>query len=94
MDLLFDHTKWNFLDERPIINKDALLTKGSTNTLTGYINFIPVTGNFRESYNIFAIISGNPAKPRLVQYRIDKENGRAETFVCFITALIISVFFA
>jgi hypothetical protein len=24
MDLLFDHTKWNFLDEKHIINKDAI----------------------------------------------------------------------
>jgi hypothetical protein len=67
--------------------------KGRTNSLTGYIDFIPVTGDFRESYNIFAIISGNPAKPRPVAYMIDKENVTAETFVHFITALIISVLF-
>jgi hypothetical protein len=93
MDLLFDHTKWNFLDEKHIVNKDALPTKGRANPLTGYIDFIPVTGDFRDSYNIFAIISGNPAKPRPVAYRIDKENGTVETFVRFITALIISGFF-
>jgi hypothetical protein len=93
MDLLFDHTKWNFLDEKHIVNKDALSTKGRANPLTGYIDFIPVTGDFRDSYNIFAVISGNPAKPRPVQYRIDKENGTAETFLRFITALIISGFF-
>jgi hypothetical protein len=89
MDLLFDHTKWNFLDKKHIVNKDALPTKGRANPLTGYIDFIPVTGDCSDSYNIFAIISGNPAKPRPVAYRIDKENGTAETFVCFITALII-----
>jgi hypothetical protein len=76
-----------------ILNKDALLTKGRANPLTGYINFIPVTGDFRESYNIFAIISGNPAKPHPVQYRIDKENSTAEKFVHFITALIIEFFY-
>jgi hypothetical protein len=92
MDLLFHHTKWNFLDEKHIVNKDALSTKGRVNPLTGYIDFIPVTGDFCKSYNIFAIISGNPAKLHPVQYRIDKENGMAETFVCFITVLIISGF--
>jgi hypothetical protein len=32
-------------------------------------------------------------KARPVEYRIDKENGSAATFVIFITALIISGFF-
>jgi hypothetical protein len=93
MDLLWDHTKWNFLDEKHIVNKDAIPTTGRADPLTGYIDFIPVTGDFRESYNIFAIISANPAKPRPVQYRIDQENGTASTFVRFIMALIISGFF-
>jgi hypothetical protein len=45
MDLLFDHTKWNFLDKKTI-NKDVLPMKGRANPLTGYINFTPVTGDF------------------------------------------------
>jgi hypothetical protein len=94
MDLLFDHTKWNFLDEKHIINKDAIPSKGRADPLTGYIDYIPVTGGFHESYNIFAVIKGNPAKCRPVEYQIDKENGLAETFAHFITALIISIFFA
>jgi hypothetical protein len=93
MDLLWDHTKWNFLDEKHIVNHDALPKRGRADPLTGYIDFIPVTGDFRQSYNIFAIISGNPTKPRPIQYRIDQENGSAATFVTFITALIISGFF-
>jgi hypothetical protein len=93
MDLLFDHTKWNFLDEKHICNKDAIPEKGRADPLTGYVDFIPVTGDFRESYNIFAVISGNPLKPRPIQYRIDLENGNAETFMCFIRAVIISGFF-
>jgi hypothetical protein len=67
-----------------IVNKDVIPPKGRADPLTGYVDYIPVTGNFRESYNIFAIISGNPRKPHPVQYRIDKENGTAETFVLFI----------
>jgi hypothetical protein len=46
---LFDHTaKCNFLDKKHIINKDALPTKGRSNPLTRYINFILVTGDFQE----------------------------------------------
>jgi hypothetical protein len=93
MDILFDHTKWNFLDEKHIVNKDAIPSKGRANPLTGYVNYILVTGNFHESYNMFAVISGNPAKRHPGKYRIDKENGLAETFVCFITALMISGLF-
>ena len=93
MDILWDHTKWNFLDEKHILNKDAIPPKGRADPLTGYIDFIPVTGDFRQAYNIFAVISSNPAKPRPIQYRIDEENGTAHTFVRFITALIISGFF-
>jgi hypothetical protein len=33
--------------------------------LTGYVDYIPVTGNFRESCNIFAIVSGNPTEEAL-----------------------------
>jgi hypothetical protein len=75
------------------VNHDVLSKKGRANPLTGYINFIPVTGNFRESCNIFAVISGNPTKPRPIEYRIDQENGSSATFLLFITALIISGFF-
>jgi hypothetical protein len=85
---------WNFLDEKHIVNHNALSKKGRANPLMGYISFIPVTGDFCQSYNIFAIISGNPTtKPHPIEYRIDQENGSAATFVLFIIALLISGFF-
>jgi hypothetical protein len=59
----------------------------------GYVDYVPVTGDYREVYNIFAIISGNPRKHRPVQYQIDKRNGTVEIFVHFIQVQIISVFF-
>jgi hypothetical protein len=93
MEILWDHTMWNFLDEKHIVNHDALPKKGRADPLTGYIDFIPVTGDFRQSYNIFAVISGNPTKPRPIEYRIDQENGSSSTFLLFITALIVSGFF-
>jgi hypothetical protein len=68
MEVLWDHTMWNFLDEKHIMNHDALLKKGRADPLTGYINFIPVTGNFWQSYNIFAVISGNPTMPCPIEH--------------------------
>jgi hypothetical protein len=35
MDLLFDHTQYNFLDEKHIVSKDALPMKGRAEPLTG-----------------------------------------------------------
>jgi hypothetical protein len=84
---------WNFLDEKHIVNKDAIPAKGRADPLTGYVDFIPVTGDFREAYNIFAVISGDPLKPRPIQYRISKENGSAATYLMFIKALIVMCYF-
>jgi hypothetical protein len=85
---------WNFLDKKHMLYHDALPKKGRANPLTGYINFIPVTCDFCQSYNCFAIISGNPTKPHPIEYRIDQEYALTATSVLFITALIcISGFF-
>jgi hypothetical protein len=46
-DVLIDHTKWNFLNEKHTIKKDALPRKERANPLTGYINFTPVIGDFQ-----------------------------------------------
>jgi hypothetical protein len=62
IELLCDHTMWNFLDEKHIVSHDALPKKGRADPLTGYIDYIPVTGDFREGYNIFAVVSANPDK--------------------------------
>jgi hypothetical protein len=76
------------------VNQDAIPLKGRANPLMGYNNVIPVTGDSCESYyNMFVVISGNPAKSHPIQYQIDQENSTASTFrVWFITALISSVF--
>jgi hypothetical protein len=31
-------------------------------SLTGYVNVIPVSGDFRDAHNIFAIVSASPTK--------------------------------
>jgi hypothetical protein len=60
--------KVEFLDKKHIVNKDAIPSKGRADSLNGYVSYIPFTGDFWERYNIFAVISGNPAKCHPVEY--------------------------
>jgi hypothetical protein len=62
--------------------------------LTGRVPAIPVSGDFREAYNLFAIILINPDKPYPINYMIGRENGNAASFVAvFIEYLIGTRFF-
>jgi hypothetical protein len=93
MDMYPDHSKWNFLDEKHIVNGDTLPKKVRACPLTGYVDAIPVSGDFRNAHNIFAVVSGSPNKLRSMDYHITKENGNATNFVAFIKQLIIGGFF-
>jgi hypothetical protein len=77
LDVLFDHTKFNFLDEKHIVNSDAVPNKVRANPLTGYIGNIPVSGDFRDAYNLMAVITGNRRKPNRIVYSIGRDNGDA-----------------
>jgi hypothetical protein len=89
-----DHSRWNFLDEKHLVNKDTLPNRVRACPLSGRVPAIPVSGDFREAYNLFAIISNNPNKPYPVDYMIGRENGNAASFVAFIEYLIATRFFA
>ena len=91
--LFEDHSRWNFLDEKHLVNKDTFPNRVRACPLTGRVPAIPVSGDFREAYNSFAIISTNPNKPYPVDYMISKENGSAASFVTFIEYLIATRFF-
>jgi transposase len=87
-----DHSKFNFIDEKHIYNKDMYPTKVRRDPLDGKLPGIHVSGNFREAYNIMAIISPNPDKPHPIDYTIGEENGTSEAFVGFMTYLIAKRF--
>ena len=93
MDMFPNHSKWNFLDEKHVVNKDVLPKKIRADPLTGYVDAIEVSGDFRESHNIFAVVSGSPTKMVSIAYHITKEKGTAVQFVAFIKMLIISGYF-
>jgi hypothetical protein len=78
-----DHSRWSF------VNKDKLLNCVRACPLTDRVPAIPVRGDFREAYNLFAILLTNPPdKPYPVDYKIRGENGNAASFVVFIKYLI------
>jgi hypothetical protein len=54
---------------------------------------ILVSGDFREAYNLLAIISSNPTKPSFIDYVIGKENGNSTSFAAYIMELISSGWF-
>jgi transposase len=61
--------------------------------LTGRVPAIPVSRDFREAYNLFAIIATNPDELYPIDYMIGRENGNAASFVAFIEYLIGTRFF-
>jgi hypothetical protein len=48
-DLITDHLRFNFVDEKHIINKDTVPNKVRACPLTGRVDAIQVSGNFREA---------------------------------------------
>jgi transposase len=93
MDMFPDHARWNFLDEKHIVNGDTLPKKVRGDPLTGYVDAIPVSGDFRDAHNIFAVVSGSPTKKKSIAYHITKASGNATQFVAFVKRLIVSGWF-
>ena len=93
MDALPMHHLWCFLDEKHIVNKDAMREKGRADPLTGKMDSIPVSGDFRETYNLIAVVSLNPEKLKSIEYSIDRNNNNAMSFMLFIHYLIETKFF-
>jgi transposase len=89
-ELLFDHSRFCFIDEKHLVNKDSVPKKLRGCPLTGRMDFIPVSGDFRESYNMIACISANPLKQKHCVYAIGKKNGSAEAFLDFCHMMIFS----
>jgi hypothetical protein len=87
-----DHSKYNFVDEKHIFNKDVYSTKVRKDPLTGKLPSIHVSGDFRKAYNIMAVISANPEKEYPIDYTIGEDNGTSEAFLAFMTYLIAKRF--
>jgi hypothetical protein len=88
--LLFDHSKFCFIDEKHLVNSDSVPKKLRSCPISGRMEFIPVSGDFRETYNLIACISGNPLKRKPIVYTMGKENGTAAAFVSFCQMMVVS----
>jgi transposase len=88
--LMFDHSRFCFIDEKHLVNKDSVPKKIRGCPLSGRMDFIPVSGDFREAYNLIACISGNPLKKTPIVYTIGKQNGTAAAFVSFCELMVVS----
>ena len=80
------------MDEKHIVNKDTKPRKVRRDPLSGYVPFIPCSGNFRDAYNIFACISPDPSKGKACYYHITRNNGTAVSFLFFVERLVASKF--
>ena len=87
---LYDHTRWVFFDEKHLVNMDTLNGKVRANPLTGAVDAIGVSGDFRTAYTLIAAITVNPFKQRSMCYSISENNGDSAAFMSFIRSLIMS----
>jgi transposase len=88
--LLFDHSKFCFIDEKHLVNSDSVPKKLRSCPISGRMEFIPVSGDFRETYNLIACISGDPLKAKPIVYTMGKDNGTAAAFVSFCQMMVVS----
>jgi hypothetical protein len=88
--LMFDHSHFCFIDKKHLVDSNSVPKKLRCCPLSGRMDFIAVSGNFRETYNLTACISGNPLKERPLVYTAGKENGTAMAFVSFCEMMVLS----
>ena len=89
MDMFPDHTKWNFLDEKHVVNKDVLPKKIRADPLTRYVDSIEVSGDFRALHNMFSVFSGSLTKILRSAYYITQHKGHSTQFLSFSQLLIV-----
>ncbi len=88
--LLFDHSRFCFLDEKHLVNSDTVPKKQRRCPLTGRTDFISVSDDFRQTYNMIACISGIPLKQKHAVYTIGEENGTSASFMSFCLMMVES----
>jgi hypothetical protein len=86
--LMPDHSKFHWLDEKHIVNKDVEGANVRADPRTGCIPCVCVNGDFRDTCNLFAIMSANQRKSSPVACSIGRENGNAASFLGFIEFLL------
>jgi transposase len=88
LEKLPDHFKYHWIDEKHVVNHHCVQDRIRADPLTGRVRCINVTGDFREAYNLIAIISSNTTKTNPVYWIVGEENGNACSYVAFLEHLI------
>ena len=83
-----DHTLFNFLDEKHFMNHNSQTLKARVDPITGILPSIPVDGDFCEAHNLMACISVNHRKSNHIFYTFNKEKGTASYFEAFIRVMV------
>ena len=92
LDVVADHTRFNFLDEKHIVNHNGIQLMGRADPLTGMIEGVQVDGNFRDMMTIMACVSINHRKQHHVAYTIGRENNSSISYVHFVELMVTSGF--
>jgi hypothetical protein len=87
-----DKTIFNFSDEKEVVNKDALPSKICADPTNGFMDLVPVSGDFHDAFNLFPAVSANPDKPHPVAWTIGQKIGDPRSFVAFVNHSIVSGF--
>jgi hypothetical protein len=84
-----EHFEFHCIDEKQVINHHCVQERVCACPLTGQVRCIHVTGDFREAYNLIAIISANVTKTCPVYWIVlGEENGNLCSYVAFLKHLI------
>ncbi len=57
------HTKYHFIDEKHVVNKDVYNDRVRADPLTGRVQCIFLNGNFRQAFNLIGIIRCSGDEP-------------------------------
>ena len=79
---------FHFMDEKHVIRSDAYLKKIRSDPLTGNKSYLPVSGNFRDAFNLMACISLRSNNGSHIFYSCGQQNGTAAAFQTFIEYMI------
>ena len=83
-----DNLRFNFVDEKHVVNHNGVEQRVRANPLTGMVDALPVSGNFRDSRSLVATISVNPNKTKHIFYTMTSDTINADFFMYYIQAMV------
>ena len=92
LNVVNDHTRFNFLNEKHIVNHNGVELMGRADPLTGMIEGVQVDSNFRDTMTIMACVSVNYRKAHHVAYTIGRQNNSAISYIHFVELMVSSGF--